>query len=650
MKIILEEKNLLLDPTDHNAFKRKTESEIEFYLKSNQINTTDPQNTEKIQELKNAIYANNYNQHGTWDPTTIFLEISNAKYSIEQELNGAMKELAKKIISDLGVKEKYELNETFDPYHKNFNTPKNKTLRETILYIGISNKYTPQEKAIEKLQQTATNHPYSINNTTQFWKFKIENDYSLQINRINNLFEEYLGLKLLLQLTDGVNEIQEKMEQKHGLTKTDINYYPIELNLQAKEKNKTLQEIFLADETTIQNWLFNEKKENTKTNQNQYAREQIQSAFFGKLKQKITTIEHFKFRTIIENISQAEKLASQIAIFDNTAAQEYQKIIKLKQEENKLTNWNYFLTNLLKPFALEETRSEIKFKIKALQGIKQIQMLLLDGYNLQQIEQKNINWEQKNDFDTQQKNLDSKKVYETAKTSGPETAIILNSTLTNSNQLISLEGAIDELYEKENSDNLQLALLITPIRNEFKKTYKIEANKLLNKEKLEKINDPQEIEELILPESYHVGLLLENADYYYNESLYENAHYLYQDITLFYPKTYAAEKAMDQMKKFSTWRMYYSKPYWETFETLGTEFLTVKNIAKYIAYGTIIKYGIVPAITKASAVSYVQKAYALETIEPLTATKNLSLMTSTQSKNICNNQQTKTNRKYIIKY
>lgn len=608
-RIGLEELNLLVDPTDYGAFRRKVENEIKFFLEKDSNGVSSDVNS-----LRAMIYADNYLKHGAWDSQSMYLELSNTKYYLEQDLYGALKALAEKMAPYFRSRswvfpDPSFYSEVFDPYNKNFNKKMNQSFRETILYIGLSKELILEEEAVERLGKHVDSYCDSLRSPGIKFSYKFDSSYDLERIRILELFKEYLGLKLVMGLAYDVNAIQSKIStrkaQGYSLDRTDINYYPKGLEFKVSNNNKTFQEIYLADATTLGEWINGEDYDSKLDYASaQLAREYIQSIYFGTLNSKLRTIEHYKFRGFVENIFDAQELAGNLAVFDNIAQNEYQKIVALKAKEEKLGSWNYFLINLFAdPAKLTETQKDINFRLTALSGIKQIQMLLLDGKNIAQIDQRNDNWVQKPAFDSASENETVSRLYSIAKTSGYEYALgMWNYGVT------PLEGII----QQEKVSNVPVAMMLPPVRVEMKKFYVSEANKIAKKEEIEKTKTLEEVEELVLPAFYKAKLLLENADYYYSESLYSTAYLIYGDINAFYANTPSAEKANLQMKKFSSWRMIFSKPYWETFGSMSAEFVTVKGIASYLAFGAVAKYLIAPMIVEGAAVRQVQKAYALK--------------------------------------
>lgn len=627
-EIELEEKKFLLDPTDYNTFKKLTEKKIEFYL----INDKNASEEDK-NNLRQMIYANNYIEFGAWDSETIFFELSNTKYSLEQDIYGAMKTLANKMNKEfksrsLACPDSSYYDDVFEPYSEKFDNPMYKSFREVILYIGISKGLITEKEAINKLKQHLEKYCHTITNPTIEFTFNISKGYELERERVNELIKDYIGLKLVMNLAYDVSKTKETIEKKYGPTKTDINYYPEWLNFKEAKNGYTIQEIFLADETKIgqmTNTNYDPKMDYSMT---QIIKDILQTTFFGSLKPKITTIEHYKFRPTINNMNDAQELAGQLATFDNIATTEYSKIASLKEKEKQLESWNYFIVNLFRntdKSKLTSTQNEITFRIDAIRGITQIQNLLLDGNTLPQIEQGIAEWEQKPDFDSEDNDARVKEKYELAKKSGTRSDFL---NTTQSEALLG-ENAISSYAEDVNRSHVPVAMLLTPVRTEYKKFYTAQANKVKNKTQIENAKTLEETEELIMPKEYQAKLLLENANYYYSESQYATAVQIYGDIKAYYKETTAAKKAEEQLKKFSSWRMLFSKPYWETFGNSGAEFLTIKNIAKYMAFVGVIKYVVAPQIVQFSMTSKVQKAYALKTTS---ATTQKALMTPLQSR------------------
>ena len=640
------EKKLLLDPTNFNYFKERAELEIQFYSNEYQ-NSVDENDFIKLREM---IYADNYQKFGAWDSDSLYLETSLAKYNIEQELYSAMKDLAKKMSPTFKSKlwkclyDEDLIESAFDPFNKNFySSEKQQSLRETILYIGLAptplseemalerqktgqpiyfNEFITKEKALEKLKNHVDNYCGFLSLSTN--DFQLGYDYySKERIRVANIFRNYIGIKLFKSLAYDLNEVESKIIQSGVdaplIKRFDINYYPPELNINSKSNGKTIQEIYLADKNTLAKWVYlNENNLIDSEKIYDYIHEAIESS----LNSKIKSIEHLKFRSFIYNMSQAQSLGGQVASFEKIIQNEYNLIINLLKKEEKSNSINYILSNIISDFSGEKTNArnkEIEFRMDAIKGIKQIRALLLKGYSLPQIDQNKEEWGQKPDFDSAQNNKIASDLYVLAKKIGSKEG---------SNSLSSVGGLKPEPLLKEyavmsysidgsikgydeNRDFVKLATLLPQVRVELKKFYISESNKLNKKSLLESAKSLFETQQIIMSDEYNAKLLLEVANYYYLEGDYYSAVKIYGDIKANFKGTSSEKKATEKLDRLSSWRMVFSKPYWEAFGEGAAEFVTLKSIAYYYAVSSIAKYVIAPELVKTTSAWNVQKAYAI---------------------------------------
>ncbi|MBT4870595.1 MAG: hypothetical protein HON47_03410 [Candidatus Diapherotrites archaeon] len=628
LNILYQEMDLFLDPTDMEAREKIIQLQVD-HIKQRDINE------ETLKEYEKRLKENYSKKYGTSWNRAVISDISGMHYLAEHELNEMEKMLALMILSSRPFSSSGVTNKScptilnieqgiYNPGNTYiYNSQHYKDFRDVIKYLAFNTFYsmssgsqeviggdrelTEIEKKLKNFQDS-TNCKLNLNNfedPQQAWydAFKSNPDSTIEDfserrdslrKRIQTRVKEKVGLELI------GNSIYDSYKfEKDGekLIESTTNFNSPYEKLSINKTKATLLEMYeINDENLLAEWLeIKDYDPRIGYSKITNLKESLAAPFNNQLKSTIRSISHTKFKSFISNMTVGEKLEAELAFVDNVLNTQYILITKKMKESEDQGKVNYILYNLFTGNFNERPNAEISLLLDTTKGLRKIKDKLLEGKSFIQI------------YNESAESIFSKGlqieppqylIYETTPIDDMYgTGMVVDVSSFNKKINPAFIEWKKSIFSVGESAEIILAFENPLMKAELTKEDLITKNIGINKSKIENATTKEEKERLVLSKSQEASILISIADYYYDVGLYDQALQNYDYIKSRLKGTDESVKAEKRIGELGgSWRLFFGKPYWETFGSISKEFTSLKSIGTYLAFYGFIKFIAAPEL------------------------------------------------------